>query len=181
MDNKKDQSRRRSRPLLFRGQWGRAKSKGRRSVGGSCERAAKQGCAREGVCDGNSGIAVSDNSFSEAKHMLICKVTMACKQTKTRSHTYTHTHWHSGREMSVNQTKSVKSDSSVSEGSQTEQNNNLLQEAAPCNMEHMWESYVKPFLDPEGITVCEIWDVASGDVMWGYRTSGSRCSLVRKM
>lgn len=35
------------------------------AVGGSCERAAKGSCAREGVWEGNSGTAVSDNSFSE--------------------------------------------------------------------------------------------------------------------
>lgn len=34
------------------------------SVGVSCERGAKGSCAREGVWEGNSGTAVSDNSFS---------------------------------------------------------------------------------------------------------------------
>lgn len=36
------------------------------SVGQSCERTAKGSCAREGAWEGNSGTAVSDNSFSLA-------------------------------------------------------------------------------------------------------------------
>lgn len=36
------------------------------TVGGSCEQAAKGSCVKAGVWEGNSGTAVSDNSFSEA-------------------------------------------------------------------------------------------------------------------
>lgn len=42
------------------------KVKAGRSMGQSCEQAAKGSCAREGVWEGNSGTAVSDNSFSQA-------------------------------------------------------------------------------------------------------------------
>lgn len=84
-------------------------------MGGSCERAAKGSCAREGVWEGNSGTAVSDNSFSEAwKHMQIVKVMVACKHkgTVTCSHISRQTdrHGQRGREMSGARAEKLKCD-----------------------------------------------------------------------
>ena len=74
----------------------RLKVKAGSSVGGSCERAATGSCARESIWEGNSGTAVSDNSFSvELKHMQSHSGMKS--ETKTRSHEHKHTQ--GGREM----------------------------------------------------------------------------------
>ena len=100
--------------LLFSVQSGQAKSKRRTAAWeGHVSEQPKGSCAREGVWEGNSGAAVSDNSFSEAwKHMQIFKSHAGNADTKTHTNTDTEGEgnvWGQSRKVKEVTTKSVQS------------------------------------------------------------------------